>query len=167
MYFYGYSNIRQDIYEMLGKPADNMLTRLIGPTAPLWGFCWKFISPTVGILITIFMLMRSELTVEHRSKIYRYPQWAVYFGYFLSLVPLVPIPVYFVVNAVKWTKEGSPLSSMFTIQPSLVSYNRVNGLAEFGIRPKDYEGEFTTSYASSSASTSVPSDITSPEALSS
>ncbi|KAK6026773.1 hypothetical protein OSTOST_07243 [Ostertagia ostertagi] len=77
MYIYGYSNFQQDIYEMFGEPGGGLLSRLFGPTAPLWGFCWKFITPAIGLVIMVFTMMRNELTVEHRSEVYKFPQWAV------------------------------------------------------------------------------------------
>ncbi|VDO19123.1 unnamed protein product [Heligmosomoides polygyrus] len=137
---------------MMGRPGDSVLS-FIGPSSPLWGLCWKFISPAIGVLIMVFTLMRGEFTVEHRNQQYKYPTWAIGFGWFLSLVPLVPIPIFFILNLLEFRRRGKPFRKLFTIQPSLVSYNRVIGISQFGIRPK-YRDEGSPQ---SSASFSVKS----------
>nr|CDJ96640.1 Sodium:neurotransmitter symporter domain containing protein [Haemonchus contortus] len=152
-----FSNIRQDAREMFGEPRDDPLSRLFEPAAPLWAFCWKFVTPAMGLIIMVFTVMRDELTVEHRSKTYTFPGWALGFGWFLSLVPLVPIPIYFVANVIEWKRHGRPLKTLFTIQPSLVSYKRIHGLAEYGILPKDYESSRSSTISSSISSTSSSS----------
>ncbi|XGW19556.1 hypothetical protein V3C99_003418 [Haemonchus contortus] len=157
IYVYGFSNIRQDAREMFGEPRDDPLSRLFEPAAPLWAFCWKFVTPAMGLIIMVFTVMRDELTVEHRSKTYTFPGWALGFGWFLSLVPLVPIPIYFVANVIEWKRHGRPLKTLFTIQPSLVSYKRIHGLAEYGILPKDYESSRSSTISSSISSTSSSS----------
>ncbi|VDL82933.1 unnamed protein product [Nippostrongylus brasiliensis] len=84
----------------------------------------------------IFTVMRDELTVMHRYEVYRFPTWAIAFGWFLSLVPLTPIPVFFGINYFRWKNKGLPLRTMFSVQPSLISYNRVMGISQFGHKPK-------------------------------
>ncbi|PIO66780.1 hypothetical protein TELCIR_11492 [Teladorsagia circumcincta] len=116
---------------MFGEPRGGLLSRLFGPTAPLWGLCWKFITPAVGLVVMVFTMMRNELTVEHRSEIYRFPQWAV------------------------------PLSSLFDIQPSLVSFKRIIGEAEYGIKPRDYGSKSEDSFTDPSSSISAASRTTS------
>ncbi|WKX99645.1 hypothetical protein Q1695_014488 [Nippostrongylus brasiliensis] len=108
MYSYGYSQVRQDVIEMLGEPSGGLLS-LIGPSSRLWQICWMFISPAFGICIMIFTVMRDELTVMHRYEVYRFPTWAI------------------------------PLRTMFSVQPSLISYNRVMGISQFGHKPKGVE----------------------------
>ncbi|WKX99643.1 hypothetical protein Q1695_014488 [Nippostrongylus brasiliensis] len=138
MYSYGYSQVRQDVIEMLGEPSGGLLS-LIGPSSRLWQICWMFISPAFGICIMIFTVMRDELTVMHRYEVYRFPTWAIAFGWFLSLVPLTPIPVFFGINYFRWKNKGLPLRTMFSVQPSLISYNRVMGISQFGHKPKGVE----------------------------
>ncbi|KAK6173295.1 hypothetical protein SNE40_016772 [Patella caerulea] len=55
-----------------------------------WKICWKFITPVIILSIWIFSVASLE-PVSYKD--YQYPTWAIGFGWALSLVSFLPLPV--------------------------------------------------------------------------
>ncbi|VDM60131.1 unnamed protein product [Angiostrongylus costaricensis] len=98
MYFYGYQNFRDDLIEMLNLPVGTD-SSFFGPLSPLWKYAWKITAPISGLA----------------------------FGWFLSLSPIIPVVLCFVMNCMQFTVEGKSFHELFTIQPTLPSYQRITG----------------------------------------
>ncbi|KJH42409.1 hypothetical protein DICVIV_11594, partial [Dictyocaulus viviparus] len=124
IYGYGYENVYDDVVEMLGEPGDGILS-YFGPLSPLWKFCWKYTAPIMASVIMVFTLIRGELILEIASGHYRFPDWAVAFGWFLSLLPVFFIPFFFFTNYFEWLRKERPLQTLFEIQKTLPSYTRI------------------------------------------
>lgn len=58
---------------------------------PLIRICWCFITPTI-LLIIMIVTLHSYVPPEYGS--YKYPPWAQVFGWFVAVIPLIPIPVF-------------------------------------------------------------------------
>nr|XP_011443803.2 sodium- and chloride-dependent glycine transporter 2 [Crassostrea gigas]XP_019927579.2 sodium- and chloride-dependent glycine transporter 2 [Crassostrea gigas]XP_034320566.1 sodium- and chloride-dependent glycine transporter 2 [Crassostrea gigas]XP_034320572.1 sodium- and chloride-dependent glycine transporter 2 [Crassostrea gigas] len=79
-WIYGAEMFSRDVMMMTGQGIP-----------PLIRICWCFITPTI-LLIIMIVTLNSYVPPEYGS--YKYPPWAQVFGWFVAVIPLIPIPVF-------------------------------------------------------------------------
>ncbi|XP_014245066.1 sodium- and chloride-dependent taurine transporter-like [Cimex lectularius] len=82
-YFYGMDKFYANVKEMVGYKLH------------IWfKICWKWLTPIVTMGILIFSTVQS-LPLTYNRK-YIYPAWAINIGRAMALIPMIIIPLYFV-----------------------------------------------------------------------
>lgn len=89
---------------------------MIGTTLPrFWGIFWRFITPSVVLLIWAFNL--AQLTPVKYGDV-TYPEWAIAIGWIIAFIPLVPLPIGAVL-ALNKAKDSTFIEKLrFSIKPS-------------------------------------------------
>uniref|UniRef100_A0A0N5A1A8 Transporter n=1 Tax=Parastrongyloides trichosuri TaxID=131310 RepID=A0A0N5A1A8_PARTI len=124
--FYGLNNWMDDIRSMIGKP-KNVISRFIGPTGTVMKHCWLYITPSLLGIVCLFLFysfFNTEPTYGVGEKAIILPQSAKYFGYTLTFITLIPIPLFFLINYVKLSAEGKPFRSLFVPTENWPSYDK-------------------------------------------
>ncbi|CAD5205537.1 unnamed protein product [Bursaphelenchus okinawaensis] len=125
-HIYGYTNYKLDIEEMFGK-AKTKLAKIFGPSGIWISIVWKYIAPTVAVIIFAFSLLtqiENDLTYGKGARLYRLPRWCIGFGWCISILPLIFLPIFAFYNFNKFKKRNMPLAELFKVQPKWPSANR-------------------------------------------
>ncbi|XP_050537399.1 sodium-dependent noradrenaline transporter-like [Daktulosphaira vitifoliae] len=78
-WFYGLEKFSKDVEEMYGHRPG-----------PYWRICWKFLSP-LFILSVVCFAVADHQTLKYNG--YKYPVWAEYIGWSLTLSSILMIPI--------------------------------------------------------------------------
>ncbi|KAG5443873.1 Sodium-dependent dopamine transporter [Clonorchis sinensis] len=111
-WFYGMDRLCQDIKEMT----------LPGPSL-YWRLCWKFITPILLVVMVLSAILDPtplqynygtrhpelltnasqvvNVTIHGSTQVYNYPHWAVWFGWSLTMAPVIIIPITAIVFIVR------------------------------------------------------------------
>ncbi|XP_029647898.2 sodium- and chloride-dependent glycine transporter 1-like [Octopus sinensis] len=117
-YIYGYKRFADDIEMMLGKKPS-----------VYWRICWCFVTPFILFVVIVSKAIQYKVVTLHS---YVYPRWAQTIGWLIVIIPLVIIPVYFVVKHCQsggyqvMVKSLKPLSNWGPSEPE----NRTGKYAE-------------------------------------
>uniref|UniRef100_A0A914CKV7 Uncharacterized protein n=1 Tax=Acrobeloides nanus TaxID=290746 RepID=A0A914CKV7_9BILA len=125
-YVYGYKNYTTDLRSVLGWPR-NKLSTIFGPTGHYVAFIWRIIAPIITVIIFILSLMTqitSDMTYGKGSRLYVFPSWSIVFGWFLSTVPLIFIPIFIFYNYRKMKSRLLTWKDMFKVQAKWPSFKR-------------------------------------------
>lgn len=90
---YGTERFYRDMTMMLGFRPN-----------PWWGICWMFITPTLNIFVLMINVVKHS-PVTYGA--YSYPWWAIFIGWILALVSIVPIPVVAIIKICQSKTPGS------------------------------------------------------------
>ncbi|XP_052831093.1 sodium- and chloride-dependent glycine transporter 2 [Octopus bimaculoides] len=83
-YIYGYKRLADDIQMMIGKKPSIY-----------WRICWCFFTPFILFVVIVSKAIQYKVIT---LQSYVYPQWAQTVGWLIVIIPLMIIPVYFVVK---------------------------------------------------------------------
>ncbi|CAI2334418.1 unnamed protein product [Caenorhabditis sp. 36 PRJEB53466] len=122
MWIYGWRNLREDITEVLGN-AKNRCTKAIGPHSPYLMVNWMFISPLIATVLVALSFIRSY---PYEGKPDVYPPLFDVFGWFVSFIPVLMIPLFAGLNYYKSRKHGHTVKSLMMLQKQHVSYPRIS-----------------------------------------
>ncbi|KAF7638798.1 hypothetical protein Mgra_00001881 [Meloidogyne graminicola] len=124
-HIYGLSNYVNDLQIMMGK-SNNWLSKLYGPTGICIKIIWKIIAPilVVFILALYEQIKTSKRTYGKEKRLYIFPEWAIIFGWILSLISLIFIPLLIIINLIKFKKKGKNWKELFKLQNKWPSYSR-------------------------------------------
>ncbi|KAI1713286.1 sodium:neurotransmitter symporter family domain-containing protein [Ditylenchus destructor] len=124
-YIYGCQNYLADLRYMIGPPVTR-LGKIFGPTGKYISFVWRFICPLQALIIFIFSLLTQityDLTYGKGNRLYVLPRWSVAFGWCLSLLPLLWVPIFFIYRAVVFKKSNVSMRELFRLQPEWPTYS--------------------------------------------
>lgn len=108
VHIYGLDNYIKDVKFMMGEP-KNILGKMFGPTGHYVRFVWKYIAPLESAAIFVVVLytqIGNEMTYGKGPREYKYPDWAILFGWALSLIPLLSLPLFVLYNLQKFHRQG-------------------------------------------------------------
>ncbi|XP_048247492.1 sodium-dependent proline transporter-like [Haliotis rufescens] len=92
-WIYGIRRISRDVEMMIGKPLSMPIKIL-----------WAFVTPAILIITFILTLLRYQPPTYGK---YEFPSYASTIGWFLAVLPLLPIPVYMVIAVRKHMATNS------------------------------------------------------------
>ncbi|RUS84202.1 hypothetical protein EGW08_008042, partial [Elysia chlorotica] len=126
-WIYGVDRFSDDIQMMMGK-RPGILMRL----------CWTVITPSILLCLFIFTCAKYSLPVYDG---YVFPMWANGIGFFISIIPLIPIPVGMVIALSKqkgsfFQRLRSSLRPAPTWGPAMKKYS-----ALYSERQRQYESQ--------------------------
>lgn len=121
MYVYGFRNVRDDIMEMLGEP-KNKCTKAVGPHSWYFTVNWMIIAPVIAAVLVVLSFLRDY---PHNNDSAKYPILFDILGWFLSFVPVLMVPLFMVINYIRFRSRGITLRSLFMLQKQHVSYPRI------------------------------------------
>ncbi|CAD5211790.1 unnamed protein product [Bursaphelenchus xylophilus] len=126
VHVYGLANYMKDLHYMMGEP-KSWLGRWFGPTGRYVQMVWKYVAPIESAAIFVVVLMTqigNKLYYGKGKRLYEYPNWAIMFGWTLSLLPLMSLPAFVLYNLHKFSKQGRSWRELFRLQPKWTSYER-------------------------------------------
>ncbi|XP_014671775.1 PREDICTED: sodium- and chloride-dependent glycine transporter 1-like [Priapulus caudatus] len=94
-WFYGANRLLDDVEFMIGRP-------VIGRTFML--LSWKFTVPGLLLFILLFNMI-SHVPVTYLG--YDFPTWSLVFGWILTMLPIIPIPVYAIYHLIYVERKGT------------------------------------------------------------
>lgn len=121
MYVYGFRNVRDDITQMLGEPR-NGCTKAVGPHSWYFTVNWLGIAPVIAALLVILSFFR-EYPYNDNSTMY--PILFDILGWFVSFLPVLMVPLFMVINYIRFRNRGNTTKSLFMLQKQHVSYRRI------------------------------------------
>uniref|UniRef100_A0A0K0G1P0 Sodium-dependent dopamine transporter (inferred by orthology to a human protein) n=1 Tax=Strongyloides venezuelensis TaxID=75913 RepID=A0A0K0G1P0_STRVS len=136
--FYGIKNFMNDIRSMIGSP-KNKFSSICGPTGSFVKYCWLFLTPL--ILLSLSVTLIYSFITENPSygvgdKIIHFPKKAKYLGYTLAFSSLIPLFVFFFLNAFIYGRRGKSFKELFKPLETWPSYKN----NEIKVNNKDVEG---------------------------
>nr|CAD2193292.1 unnamed protein product [Meloidogyne enterolobii] len=142
-HIYGLSNYVIDLQIMMG-PAKNWLTKIYGPTGICIQIIWRFIAPLLIIVVFIFALI-SQIKTNKRTygkdkRLYIFPEWAIVFGWILSMISLIFIPSLIIINLIKFRRKGKDWKELFQLQTKWPSYKRNLNLKQNKLVKENIQG---------------------------
>uniref|UniRef100_A0A7E4VEG9 Transporter n=1 Tax=Panagrellus redivivus TaxID=6233 RepID=A0A7E4VEG9_PANRE len=123
-YIYGIKYYITDLRSMFGPPM-NKISKWIGATGIYIQAVWSFVVPTVLIIMCVLSFITQ---VGHNStygkgiRTYTYPDWSIGLGWFLSVIPLLCLPIMVAYNIRKFSAKGHDWREMFRLQPKWPSF---------------------------------------------
>ncbi|KAH7700076.1 CRE-SNF-5 protein, partial [Aphelenchoides avenae] len=125
-YIYGWREYITDLRSMFGWP-KNKFTAFFGATGHYVAFIWRFVAPLQCVVIFVFALMTQatyDLTYGKGNRLYVLPRWCIAFGWFLSILPLLFLPVFAFANYFKFKRQGIDSRELMRLQKKWPSYAR-------------------------------------------
>ncbi|XP_067650017.1 sodium-dependent proline transporter-like [Haliotis asinina] len=92
-WIYGLKRVSKDVEMMIGKPLPKTVKIL-----------WALVTPTILIITFILALLRYE---PPTYGTYEYPSYASTVGWFIAVLPLLPMPIYMVITVRKHIATNS------------------------------------------------------------
>uniref|UniRef100_A0A8R1E1H9 Transporter n=1 Tax=Caenorhabditis japonica TaxID=281687 RepID=A0A8R1E1H9_CAEJA len=122
MLIYGYRNFSEDIIEVMGQPR-NSFTKIVGPSSPWFIFDWSLICPVIAVGLVVMSFMRDY---PYEGDAFKYPMSFDILGWFLSFLPVFLVPLFALLNFIRYRNSGTPLQSLFMLQKQHPSYPRIS-----------------------------------------
>uniref|UniRef100_A0A8R1HMA4 Transporter n=1 Tax=Caenorhabditis japonica TaxID=281687 RepID=A0A8R1HMA4_CAEJA len=122
MLIYGYRNFSDDIVEVLGKPR-NSLTKNIGPHSPWFLFDWTVICPVIAVALVGLSFMRDY---PYEGDAVKFPVSFDIIGWCLSFLPVFLVPIFALLNIIRYQNRRIPFQSLFMLQKQHSSYPRIS-----------------------------------------
>ncbi|GMT05880.1 hypothetical protein PENTCL1PPCAC_28054 [Pristionchus entomophagus] len=127
---YGVKEYQVDLRWMMGLPRS-IFGKLFGAAGVAILFNWAFVAPIVLLVLFSFALYSYfDFTVTYGKspRIYTYPEWASMLGWIMAIIPLLPIPLFALINVFNYSRRKGSWREAFRVQPKLRSYDRIRGV---------------------------------------
>uniref|UniRef100_A0A0N4ZJZ5 cystathionine gamma-lyase n=1 Tax=Parastrongyloides trichosuri TaxID=131310 RepID=A0A0N4ZJZ5_PARTI len=112
--YYKMKTFIEDIRSMIGSPSSKFQS-IFSQEGLINKYLWMFVTPTITFVIfivTFFNMTTSNLSVYIKNNEYIFPPIVTKFGWFISLSPLMAIPIFLVYNIWRYKKYHKPLHKL-------------------------------------------------------
>ncbi|EGT36727.1 hypothetical protein CAEBREN_31480 [Caenorhabditis brenneri] len=122
-WFYGLDNFREDMNEMWGAP-QNWWTRWLGPSSYIWSIVFRFVTPFCAIFAMAVVIY--ERKYPHKNRADMFPPIFDVLGWFVAALPFFAVPIFAVINIMKFRREKLPVRGAFMLQKQHPAYDRIS-----------------------------------------
>ncbi|CAD5210795.1 unnamed protein product [Bursaphelenchus xylophilus] len=142
-YFYGLKKYIKDLRWMFGTP-KHVLAKVFGSTGYYVQFIWLIVSPLTWTALTAVIVYKQFSStripgVGKDERFYAFPSWMTSIGLVISLIPFSTIPLFIVINVVKFQRQGKGLRELWRPQPEWPTHSKQSiemDIEKLRIRPE-------------------------------